>query len=112
MAGVASGDGSWLLSPRNLPGLLLSPPPGPSAGFSVEVVAIAVAGRDGELTSASRTIVVPPPPEAVDRAPAPIPLGLDAQQLSAGAPFDAIIVLDVPGGATLSAGTYDPAIDA
>lgn len=111
-AGVQSGDGSWLLSPQNLAGLSLTPPPGPTLDFSLEVVAITVASRDGELTSASSSVVVPPRSDVLDVAPATIPLGLDPQELSEGGPFDAIIVLEVPAGATLSAGTYDPAIDA
>jgi hypothetical protein len=111
-AGVGSGDGSWLLSPLHLPGLSLTLPAGLSADLPLEVVAIAVAGRDGELTSAADTVVVPLRSEAGEVAPAPIPLGLDPQALTHGAPFDAIIVLDVPAGATLSAGTYDPELDA
>ena len=111
-AGVASGDGSWLLSPRNLAGLSLAVPPDLSGEFSLEVVAISVASREGALTSASQAVVVPLRPDAVPVAPAPIPLGLDPQALSEGGPFDAIIVLGVPAGATLSPGTYDPMIDA
>src|SRR5690606_9053230 len=111
-AGVPGGDGSWLLSPRSLFGLCLAPAPGPDAEFSLEVVAIALSGRDGGLTRAMRTVTVPQRPAAVEIAPAPIPLGLDAEALCANEPFDAIIVLDVPGDATLSAGTYDPEIDA
>lgn len=111
-AGVESGDGDWLLSPRDLAGLSLTPPPGPMADLPLNVVAISVAGRDGDLTSASNTVVVPLRSEAIEVAPAPIPLGLDPQALGGSGPFDAIIVLDVPAGAALSAGTYDPAIDA
>ena len=62
--------------------------------------------------SASKAVVIPLRPDAVQAAPAPIPLGLDPQALSEGGPFDAIIVLGVPAGATLSPGTYDPMIDA
>jgi hypothetical protein len=111
-AGVGDGDGSWLLSPLHLPGLSLMLPAGLAADLPLEVVAISVAGRDGELTSASDTVVVPLRSHPVGIAPAPIPLRLDPQALSHGAPFDAIIVLDVPVGATLSAGTYDPELDA
>ena len=78
----------------------------------LEVVAISVAGPDGALTSASHTLVVPLRSDAVEVAPAPIALGLDPQALSEGEPFDAIIVLDVPAGATLSPAAHDPVIDA
>ena len=39
-------------------------------------------------------------------------LGLDPQALSEGEPFDVIIVLDVPAGATLSPAAHDRVIDA
>jgi hypothetical protein len=58
-AGVASGDGSWLLSPRDLPGLCLTPPPDWASDLAFEVAAIAVASPAGELTSASAAVVVP-----------------------------------------------------
>jgi hypothetical protein len=139
-AGVASGDGSWLLSPRSLAGLSLTVPPGLTVDLRLEVVAISVESGDGALTSASSTLVVPlradaiagtpapitaapapitaapapitAAPAAIAAAPAPIALGLDPQALSQGEPFDAIIVLDLPAGATLSCGTHDPVIDA
>jgi hypothetical protein len=111
-AGVASGDGSWLLSPRSLAGLSLTVPPGSTENLPLEVVAISVASSDGALTSAANTQVVPLRFDAIEAAPAPIALGLDPQALSQGEPFDAIIVLDVPAGATLSPGTHDPVIDA
>jgi hypothetical protein len=98
-AGVASGDGSWLLSPRNLAGLSLAVPPDLTGDLPLELVAISVASRDGALTSASQAVVVPLRPDAVQVAPAPIPLGLDPQALSEGGPFDAIIVLGVPAPA-------------
>lgn len=111
-AGVESGDGSWLLSPQDLAALSLALPARPTADFPIDVMAIAVADREGELISDSKTVLVPPQSDVVEHGPAPIPLGLDPQALSENGPFDAIIVLDVPVGATLSAGTYDPAIDA
>ena len=55
-------------------------------------------------------MVAAAPAPAARSWPAPIPLGLDPQELSGGGPFDAIIVRDLPAGVTLSAGTYDAAI--
>ena len=69
-AGVASGDGSWLLSPRNLAGLSLAVPPDLTGDLPLEVVAISVASREGALTSASQAVVVPLRPDAVQVAPA------------------------------------------
>jgi hypothetical protein len=149
-AGVESGDGSWLLSPRDLPGLALMPPPDWASDLALKLAAIAIANAAGELTSAAQTVsvplrsaavapapsraVAPAPPSVVAPAPfrmveagaspmiapapsptvepahASIPLGLDAQLLSGGGPFDAVIVRDLPAGVALSAGTYDPAI--
>jgi hypothetical protein len=110
-AGVASGDGSWLLSPRDLAGLSLALAPAAAVDVPLDVVAIRVASQDGELTSASHTVTVPPP-DATHGTLSPIPLALDPEELLAGGPFDAVLVLDVPAGAALSAGTYDPEIDA
>ena len=149
-AGVESGDGSWLLSPQDLPGLSVTPPPNWASDLTLEIAAIAIANSEGELTSAARTVSVPlqsaavgpapsltvelppsskvePPPSGMlEPAPSPavepapsamvrpadtsIPLGLDAQVLSGGGPFDAVILRGLPAGVTLSAGTYDPAI--
>jgi hypothetical protein len=139
-AGVDSGDGSWLLSPRSLAGLSLTVPPGLTVDLRLEVVAISVASNEGALTSAAHTLVVPLRADAITAAPAPIAaapapiaaapapiaaapapiaaapaaiaLGLDPQALSQSEPFDAVIVLDLPAGATLSCGTHDPVIDA
>jgi hypothetical protein len=42
-AGVAGGDGSWLLSPRDLPGLAIVTPPQGTSDLALEVAAIAIA---------------------------------------------------------------------
>jgi hypothetical protein len=110
-AGVASGDGSWLLSPRDLVGLSLAPPPAWTVDLALEVAAIAVQDQDGGLASASQTLLVPPLSAPGGEPRAPIPIALDPQMLSAPeAPLDAIVIR-LPAGATLSAGTYDAAID-
>ena len=68
-AGVASGDGSWLLSPRDLPGLSITSPLEGAADLSFEVAAIAIANLEGELTSAARTVFVPRCSAALQPAP-------------------------------------------
>ncbi|MGH6896530.1 MAG: hypothetical protein ACREJ5_08275 [Geminicoccaceae bacterium] len=111
-AGVAGDDGSWLLSPRHLGELALVPPSGWTRDLTLEIVAIAVRNRDGELASASNTMEVALRPAPRGHAPAPIPIAIDPRVLSGDdAPLDAIIVRDLPARATLSAGAYDPAID-
>jgi hypothetical protein len=110
-AGVAGGDGSWLLSPSDLHGLSLQLPPGWTCDLALEMVAIAVQDRDGELASASSTTEVALRPASSGHVPAPIPIPVDPQMLSRHGPMDAIIVRDLPADATLSAGAYDPAID-
>ena len=111
-AGVAGGDGSWLLSPSDLGGLSLVPPPGWAMDLVLEIAAITVRNRDGEFASASKTMQV-----ALQAAPggqphAPIPIVIDPQVLSEQkARLDAIVVRHLPAEATLSAGAYDPAID-
>jgi hypothetical protein len=65
--GIESGDGSWLLSPRDLPGLSVTPPPEFASDLALEVAAIAILNPAGELTSATTTVFVPlqsAPPES------------------------------------------------
>jgi hypothetical protein len=61
---------------------------------------------------AARTVPLAPAAVTAAARGAPIPLGLDPKALGGpGGVLDAIIVRDLPPTATLSAGTYDPAID-
>ena len=69
-AGVASGDGSWLLSPRDLPGLSLTPPRDWASNLSLEIAAIALASAEGELTATASTTVVPWRSAVVEPGPA------------------------------------------
>ena len=71
-AGVESGDGSWLLSPRDLPGLAMTLPPERAADLAFEVTAIAIANPEGELTSAAKTVFVPLRSAAIQPAPSPM----------------------------------------
>ena len=71
-AGVASGDGSWLLSPEDLPGLSLTPPPDWASDLSVEIAAIGIASAEGELTATASTVVVPWRSTTVQPAPSSI----------------------------------------
>jgi hypothetical protein len=105
--GVASGDGSWLLSPRDLAGLTITAPPDLAADIALEVAAIAVANREGELTSATKTVVVPlqsAPTELLSSrtvAPAPPPVVEPAQFLMvepASAPPDGPAPAPIPLG--------------
>jgi hypothetical protein len=108
-AGAAGGDGSWLLSPGDLAGLSLAPPPGWTPNLVLEIAAIAVRDRDGELLSASKTVQVALQAGAAGR---PVPVAIDPGLLSGHhGRLDAIVVRDLPAEATLSAGAYDPAID-
>jgi hypothetical protein len=111
-AGVAGGDGSWLLSPSDLTGLSLRLPPDWSRDLTLEMVAITVQDRDGGLASAAQAIEVQLRPAASSELARPIPIAIDPEMLAGeGGPFDAIIVRDLPPGTRLSAGAYDPAID-
>ena len=111
-AGSASGDGSWLLSPRDLARLSLTPPRGWNLDLALEIAAIAIQDRDGKLASASKTMQIPLHPSASGRRHAPVPILIDPEALSGDtARLDAIVVRDLPAAATLSAGAYDPEID-
>ncbi len=107
-AGIDEGDGRWLLSPRQLAGLTLSPPPGWSAALALEVTAVAVRNRTGEFGTATESVVVTlgAPAGTVAR------LAIEPAAIRDGGPaLSALMIRGVPPGARLSAGTYDPATD-
>ncbi len=107
-AGIDDGDGCWLLSPRQLAGLTLTPPPGRSEALALQVTAVAVRNRAGEYATAAESVVVAldAPAEAVVR------LAVDPAVIRDGGPtLNALMIRGVPPGARLSAGTYDPATD-
>ena len=103
-AGIDNGDGSWLLSTQDLVGLELSVPVGHAANLTLDVTAVAVTSRDGELASAADRLEL-----ALEATARPIPLRID--QAAVGG-LQALMIRDLPPGARLSAGTYDPSIDA
>ena len=107
-AGIDDGDGRWLISPRHLLGLTLTPPAGWTGDPTFEVTAVAVRNRTGEFATASERVVLTPG----SAAEAPLPLALDPALLQAAGPaMDAMMIRGVPPGARLSAGTYDAATD-
>jgi hypothetical protein len=107
-AGFDDGNGRWVLSPRQLVGLTLIPPPGRSEALTLEVTAVAVRNRAGDFATATESVVVTPdaPAETV------VPLAIDPAVVRAGDPtLSALMIRGVPAVARLSAGTYDPATD-
>jgi hypothetical protein len=104
-AGIDNGDGSWMLSPLDLTGLTLTAPAACREDIVLTVTAFVVENREGEMAAVSDTIRLP-----LDRS-APIALAIDPAVLQAGGPgLNALVIRDLPEGARLSAGTYDPAI--
>jgi hypothetical protein len=104
-AGVDNGDGSWMLSPQDLTGLALTAPAACREDLVLKITAFTVENREGELAAVSDTIRL-----SLDRG-APIALAIDPAVLQAGGPgLNALVIRDLPEGARLSAGTYDPAI--
>ncbi|HSA79744.1 MAG TPA: hypothetical protein VLE23_02910 [Geminicoccaceae bacterium] len=104
-SGIDNGDGSWMLSPLDLSGLALTAPAARSEDIVLTVTAFVVENREGELAAVSGTIRLP------FDAGAPIALAIDPAVLRAGGPgLNALVIRDLPEGARLSAGTYDPAI--
>jgi hypothetical protein len=105
-AGIDNGDGSWMLSPQDLVGLALTAPTACTGDIVLKVTAVAVENREGELAAVSDAIHL-----SLERD-APIALAIDPAVLRAGGPgLNALVIRDLPEGARLSAGTYDPAID-
>lgn len=138
--GVRDDDGSWAISPRDLATVTISlASAGSSAGASeaqgadgdLSITGIALA-ENGELVAMSETVPLAdylgdpgarPPASDIDAAPAApaanvasdaeprrIALDLNPPALAGGA-VDALVIRDLPPGARLSAGAYDPAID-
>jgi hypothetical protein len=105
-AGLDNGDGSWMLSPHELAGLTLTMPAGSPEDVTLTVTAVAVKNRAGELATRSESVRVPTRP-AADRS---IPLAIDPAIARANAGVKALVIRDLPQGASLSAGTYDRSI--
>jgi hypothetical protein len=104
-AGVGNGDGSWMVSPQDLSGLALTAPAACREDIVLKVTAFVVENREGEITAVSDSIRLPLDGDA------PIALAIDPAVLQAGGPgLNALVIRDLPEGARLSAGTYDPAI--
>ena len=56
-AGTNNGDGSWTLTPAQLQGLLLTPPPGSDADFTLSVTATSTES-DGQTATTNTTIAI------------------------------------------------------
>ncbi len=57
-AGSDNGDGTWTLSPDQLSGLALTPPPGADTTFSLTVTATSSDGADTAMTTATLLVTV------------------------------------------------------
>ena len=57
-AGSNNGDGSWTLTPQQLAGLLITPPPGSSENFTLTVSAISTEASNGDTATTTQTIDV------------------------------------------------------
>jgi hypothetical protein len=105
-AGIEDGGGRWLLSPRQLSGLALTPPPGWDQELPLEVTAVAVCNRAGDFATRTASVVV-----ALDGpAEVVVPVAIDPAMAREGGPaLNALMIRGVPAGGRLSVGTYDPA---
>ncbi|MBC8792880.1 MAG: hypothetical protein C6Y20_14860, partial [Tagaea sp. CACIAM 22H2] len=111
-AGTDLGDGAWLLTPDDLPGLNLIPPPDFSGTLTLTVTATSQEGGTTSSVTSDLTVEI----EAVADAPSlsvatasgaedhAIALDLSAS-LSDASETLGVTVAGVPDGATLSAGT-------
>jgi large repetitive protein len=134
-AGVLDEDGSWLVSPLDLPSVAISLPSegvggeaqGGEGDLSITGMALA---EDGALAAISETVPLadylgdPGPgvqmlpgsgaPAASNSGlatePRRIPLEVDPH-VAAHEPLDALVIRDLPAAARLSAGAYDAAIN-
>ena len=114
-AGVDHGDGIWTLTPGQLDGLTITPPPDSADGFSLTITATAI-DDSGDTASTSTTIDVSV--EGIADAPtlsvssvstsegATIALDISASSADSDGSEDLVITISgVPQGATLSAGS-------
>jgi len=111
-AGTDLGDGAWLLTPDDLPGLTITPPPDFSGTLTLTVTATSQEGGTTSSVTSDLTVEI----EAVADAPSlsvanasgaednAIALDLSAS-LSDASETLGVTVAGVPDGATLSAGT-------
>jgi large repetitive protein len=126
-AGVRDDDGCWSLSPLDLPDLTIAPAfgegPGEIGDRELTITGIAMTD-DGTLTGFTETVPLADYLTAdgaleatyaadhrqagSDRAAIALDLG---PALWHGQAFDALVIRDLPAGARLSAGAYDPTID-
>ncbi|MBM3522850.1 MAG: hypothetical protein FJX57_07820, partial [Alphaproteobacteria bacterium] len=115
-AGVDKGDGTWTVAPAELSGLVVTPPAGSDADFTLTVMATATESSTGDR--AVTTLMVPVSIIAVADAPTlstAVAAGAEDSAIALsittaladtdGSETLAITVSGVPSGATLSAGT-------
>ncbi|MCC9624374.1 tandem-95 repeat protein, partial [Thalassospira sp. MA62] len=110
--GTDNGDGSWTLSPAQLPGLTITPPENFSGSFDLGVTATSTDGSDTATTSDSLTVdvagVADDPTldvsDASGNEDTAIALDIDAG-LTDSSEVLSVTISGVPDGATLSAGT-------
>ncbi len=129
--GTRDEDGSWSISPLDLSSVMISlasQGPGsepPVVEGDLDITGIAFT-EQGELVAISETVpladyVAEPtsnqagaiePTDVPTAGPNPCMISLDIDSRSwADEQFDALVVRDLPPGARLSAGSYDPSID-
>jgi len=110
-AGAGNGDGSWTLSPDQLSDLTLTPPKDYNGTFDVNVQATST---DGGVTSTSLSLHVGPVADAPSLAVADVSGAEDgsialtiatAMSSDTGETVDNVVLMGVPAGAILSAGT-------
>jgi hypothetical protein len=115
-AGTDNGDGTWTLTPDQLAGLTITPPPNSDADFQLTVTATSTEANGGATASTSTTldVVVDPVADApmltVQNASgaedSAIALNVAAALTDTdGSETLAVTVAGVPNGAALSAGT-------
>jgi hypothetical protein len=129
--GTRDEDGSWSISPLDLSSVMISLASQGSGGEppvvegDLDITGIAFT-EQGELVAISETVPLadyvdePTPSETGAIEPADVTMaGLSPPMISldidsrswADEQFDALVVRDLPPGARLSAGSYDPSID-
>ncbi|AMW34476.1 hypothetical protein HEQ62_08330 [Haematospirillum jordaniae] len=117
--GTQGADGSWTLSPAELAGLQLNPPPNYSGSFDLVVTAVSTE-QDGDTASILQTVPVTIAPvvdaptltaslPASGQEDTAVPFAIQAALADTdGSESLTITVSGLPSGATLSSGTQQP----
>lgn len=120
-AGIQSEQGAWMLDPSDLMETSVQVAGLQGEASSLEIDVISIVGHDGSLKKQTRTVVISPlqgdvtatsifAPAPDDEPPSAYRLEFGEAETSLAISADALLLLGIPDGVSLSAGTFDPSV--